>query len=175
MRARARSWQARTPRWTCWEKESRSWKLCRRRTRDEPGLVSTSKPLASLLVDLDVTRSHSRPRQSNDNPFSEAAFKTLKYTCDYPTRFASIGDARAWMNEFVGSYNHEHRHSGIGYCTPASVHFGTAETVRAHRQQTLDTAYAKHPERFNRRPEATRLPERAAINGRTRRTTHSST
>lgn len=139
------------------------------------GAAMTSKPLASLLVDLDVTRSHSRPRQSNDNPYSEAAFKTLKYSPDYPTRFASINDARAWMEGFVGYYNHEHRHSGIGYYTPASVHFGTAGLVRTQRQATLDAAYAAHPERFNRRPEAPRLPEKAAINDPTRRTTHSAT
>lgn len=138
------------------------------------GAAMTSKPLASLLVDLDVTRSHSRPRQSNDNPYSEAAFKTLKYTPDYPARFASIGHARTWMDGFVACYNHEHRHSGIGYYTPASVHHGTAGLVRDQRQATLDAAYANHPERFNRRPEAPRLPEKAAINDPARRTTHSS-
>lgn len=136
------------------------------------GPAMTSKPLASLLVDLDITRSHSRPRQSNDNPYSEAAFKTLKYTPDYPARFASIGQARAWMDAFVTSYNHEHRHSGIGYYTPASVHHGTAAAVRDHRQATLNAAYAAHPERFTRRPEATPLPEKAAINDPARRKTH---
>jgi putative transposase len=139
------------------------------------GAAMTSKPLASLLVDLDVTRSHSRPRQSNDNPYSEAAFKTLKYSPDYPARFASIGEARAWMDAFVAYYNHEMRHSGIGYYTPASVHYGTAELVRDQRQATLDAAYAKHPERFRRRPRASRLPEKVTINDPARRTTYSST
>lgn len=133
------------------------------------GAAMTSKPLASLLVDLDITRSHSRPRQSNDNPFSEAAFKTLKYSPDYPARFDSIGHARAWMEAFVTYYNHEHRHSGIGYYTPASVHYGTAGLVQTQRQATLDAAYAAHPERFNGRPKAPDLPEKAAINDPQRR------
>ncbi|WP_125778460.1 IS3 family transposase [Antribacter gilvus] len=133
------------------------------------GAAMTSKPLASLLVDLDITRSHSRPRQSNDNPFSEAAFKTLKYSPDYPARFDSIGHARAWMEAFVTYYNHEHRHSGIGYYTPASVHYGTAVIVQTHRQATLDAAWAAHPERFRARPKATDLPEKAAINDPERR------
>lgn len=128
------------------------------------GAAMTSKPLASLLVDLDVTRSHNRPRTSNDNPFSEAQFKTMKYVPDYPERFASIGQARAWMEGFVAWYNHEHRHSGIGLHTPASVHYGTAEEVRSGRQAVLDAAHAAHPERFGRRPKAPGLPERVTIN-----------
>jgi putative transposase len=129
------------------------------------GAAMTSKPLASLLVDLDVRRSHNRPRVSNDNPYSESQFKTMKYMPDYPERFATIGEARAWMHDFAGWYNHEHRHSGIGLHTPASVHYGTAEIVQAHRQQTLDTAYAAHPERFPRgRPRAPKLPDRVTIN-----------
>lgn len=82
------------------------------------GAAMTSKALASLLVDMDITRSHSRPRTSNDNPFSEAQFRTMKYTPDYPERFASVNGARAWMEGFTAYYNHEHRHSGIGYHTP---------------------------------------------------------
>lgn len=128
------------------------------------GAAMTSKPLASLLVDLDVTRSHNRPRTSNDNPYSESQFKTMKYTPDYPERFASIGAARAWMNSFIHWYNHEHRHLGLGLHTPASVHDGTAEDIRAQRQIVLDAAYAEHPERFARRPRPPRLPERVAIN-----------
>jgi len=128
------------------------------------GAAMTSKPLASLLVDLDVTRSHNRPRTSNDNPFSEAQFKTMKYVPDYPHRFASIGEARTWMEEFTAWYNHEHRHSGIGLHTPASVHYGTAVEVRSARQNVLNTAYTAHPERFNRRPKAPQLPERVTIN-----------
>ncbi|RAX46565.1 hypothetical protein DQ353_19990 [Arthrobacter sp. AQ5-05] len=128
------------------------------------GAAMTSKALASMLVDMDITRSHSRPRTSNDNPFSEAQFKTMKYTSDYPERFASVNEARAWMEGFTAYYNHEHRHSGIGYHTPASVHYGTAEAVRDQRQATLDRAYRRHPERFARRPAAPPLPLKAAIN-----------
>ena len=128
------------------------------------GAAMTSKPLASLLVDLDVRKSHNRPRTSNDNPFSESQFKTMKYQPDYPERFASIGEARAWMNEFTNWYNHEHRHSGIGLHTPASVHYGTAVEIRDGRQRTLDAAYRAHPERFTRPPVAPKLPTKAAIN-----------
>lgn len=128
------------------------------------GAAMTSKPLASLLVDLDVRRSHNRPRTSNDNPYSEAQFKTMKYMPDYPDRFGSIGEARGWMEAFTTWYNHEHRHSGIALHTPASVHYDTAESIRAGRQTTLDAAYAAHPERFHRRPTAPKLPERVTIN-----------
>lgn len=133
------------------------------------GAAMTSKPLASLLSDLDITRSRSRPHTSNDNPYSEAQFKTMKYQADYPDRFGSIGHARAWMDGFITSYNHEHYHSGIGYYTPASIHHGTADTVRELRQTTLDTAYAAHPERFTRPPRATKLPTIAHINDPARR------
>lgn len=128
------------------------------------GAAMTSKPLASLLVDLDVRRSHNRPRTSNDNPYSESQFKTMKYTPDYPERFASIGEARAWMNSFIYWYNYEHRHSGIGLHTPASVHNGTAEGIRDKRQIVLDAVYVKHPQRFTRRPRPPRLPQKATIN-----------
>lgn len=137
------------------------------------GAAMTSKPLASLLVDLDVRRSHNRPRTSNDNPYSEAQFKTMKYDPHYPARFDSIGHARAWMEEFITWYNHEHRHSGIGLHTPASVHHGTAEQIRDARQATLDAAYTAHPQRFHRRPRPPRLPARVTINdpARQRQTT----
>lgn len=135
------------------------------------GAAMTSKPLASLLGDLDITRSHARPHTSNDNPYSEAQFKTMKYLPDYPDRFESIGHARAWMDGFISHYNHEHHHSGIGYYTPASIHHGTAETVRELRQATLDAAYVEHPERFARRPRATNLPTIAHINDPARRRT----
>ena len=128
------------------------------------GAAMTSKPLASLLVDLDVRKSHNRPRTSNDNPFLESQFKTMKYQPDYPTRFASIGEARAWMDGFMNWYSHEHRHSGIGWHTPASVHYGTAEGIREGRQRTLDAAYRAHPERFTRPPVAPKLPTKVAIN-----------
>jgi putative transposase len=117
------------------------------------GTSMTSKPVAQLLLDLGVTRSHSRPQVSNDNPYSEAAFKTLKYAPDFPDRFGSLADARAFCEAFFGYYNHEHRHSGIGLHTPASVQYGTAHEVRAQRQQTLDAAHTAHPDRFgHRRP-----------------------
>ncbi len=129
------------------------------------GTSMTSKPVAQLLLDLGVTRSHSRPRVSNDNPYSEAAFKTLKYAPVFPDRFGSLADARAFGGLFFSYYNHEHRHSGIGLHTPASVHYGTAHGVRAMRQQTLDAAYATHPERFgHRRPAPPKLPAVAWIN-----------
>jgi transposase InsO family protein len=128
------------------------------------GPAMTSKPLASFLVDLDICRTHNRPRTSNDNPYSEAQFKTMKYMPDYPDRFASIGEARTWMTAFTNWYNHDHRHSGIGLHTPANVHYGHAEKIQHERQQTLDQAYAAHPERFHRRPLAPNLPERVTIN-----------
>jgi putative transposase len=129
------------------------------------GTSMTSKPVAQLLVDLGVARSHSRPHVSNDNPYSEAAFKTLKYAPVFPDQFGSLADARAFGQQFFGYYNHEHHHSGIGLHTPASVHYGTAGQVRTLRQQTLDTAYAAHPERFgHRRPHPPKLPTAAWIN-----------
>jgi len=124
----------------------------------------TSKPVSEMMIDLGVCRSHSRPRCSNDNPYSEAQFKTLKYMPDFPDRFGSLADARAFCEQFFNAYNHEHRHSGIGMHTPASVHFGTAAEVRARRQNTLDRAHARHPERFSRRPSPPHLPEQAWIN-----------
>ncbi len=129
------------------------------------GTSMTSKPVAQLLVDLGVTKSHSRPHVSNDNPYSEAAFKTLKYAPVFPTNFGSLQDARAFCEEFFTYYNHDHRHSGIGLHTPASVHYGTATQIRAQRQVTLDAAYAANPGRFTRqRPEAPKLPTAAWIN-----------
>ena len=128
------------------------------------GTSMTSKSVAQLLVDLDVARSHSRPHVSNDNPFSEAAFKTLKYCPAFPDHFDDINHARAFCKEFFDYYCHEHYHSGLGLHTPASVHFGTVETIRADRAQVLTTAYARNPERFNRHPEPPKLPTVAWIN-----------
>ena len=124
----------------------------------------TSKPVSELMTDLGVRRSHSRPRCSNDNPYSEAQFKTLKYMPDFPDRFGSLADARVFCERFFTAYNHEHCHSGIGMHTPASVHFDTATEVATHRQAALDRAHARHPERFTRRPRPPRLPEQAWIN-----------
>ena len=129
------------------------------------GTSMTSKPVAQLLVDLGVARSHSRPHVSNDNPFSEANFKTLKYCPAFPGRFGSIQDARAFCAAFFDHYNHVHRHAGIGLHTPASVHYGTAPEIRAQRAETLDAAYATNPARFrHRRPQPPQLPTVAWIN-----------
>ena len=129
------------------------------------GTSMTSKPVAQLLVDLGVSRSHSRPHVSNDNPFSEAQFKTLKYCPAFPGHFGSLADARAFCETFFAYYNHEHRHSGIGLHTPASVHYGTASQVRQQRQATLHAAYEANPSRFgHRRPEPPKLPAAAWIN-----------
>jgi putative transposase len=129
------------------------------------GTSMTSKPVAQLLVDLGVARSHSRPHVSNDNPYSEAGFKTLKYCPAFPGSFGSIHDARQFCETFFAYYNHEHRHSGIGLHTPASVHYGTATEIRAQRAVTLNAAYAANPDRFrSRRPTPPQLPITAWIN-----------
>jgi putative transposase len=129
------------------------------------GTSMTSKPVAQLLVDLGVARSHSRPHVSNDNPYSEAQFKTLKYCSAFPSYFGSIEDARAFCTAFFDYYNHEHRHAGIGLHTPASVHYGTATEIRAQRAATLDAAYTSNPARFrHRRPRPPKLPTVAWIN-----------
>jgi len=108
------------------------------------------KPLAQLLVDLGVTKSHSRPHTSDDNPFSEAQFKTMKYHPDYPDRFAGMEAARQWAGKFFGWYNHEHYHSGLNLLTPASVHYGEAAAIQQQRQAVMTAAYAAHPTRFAR-------------------------
>ncbi len=128
------------------------------------GTSMTSKSVAQLLVDLDVARSHSRPHVSNDNPFSEAAFKTLKYCPAFPDQFDDIDAARAFCKDFFDYYNHQHYHSGLGLHTPASVHFGTAQTIRANRANVLATAYARNPERFSQPPEPPKLPTVTWIN-----------
>jgi putative transposase len=129
------------------------------------GTSMTSKPVAQLLVDLGVARSHSRPHVSNDNPYSESQFKTLKYCPAFPGRFGSIEDARAFCAVFFDHYNHVHRHAGIALHTPASVHCGTAAEIRAQRAVTLNAAYAANPARFrHRRPTPPKLPTVAWIN-----------
>jgi putative transposase len=129
------------------------------------GASMASKPVAFLLADLGVTKSHSRPHCSNDNPYSEAQFKTLKYRPEFPDRFGSYEDALAFCRRFFTWYNEEHRHSGIGLHTPADVHYGRAEQVRAERAAVLNAAYAAHPERFVRTPPAPpKLPTVAWIN-----------
>jgi putative transposase len=128
------------------------------------GTSMTSKPVALLLADLGVVRSHSRPKVSNDNPYSEAAFKTLKYSPAFPDRFGSIHDARTFCEVFFSYYNHQHRHSSIGLHTPASVHFDTATQIRAQRAEVLAAAHARHPHRFRRAPQPPRLPTAVWIN-----------
>jgi len=128
------------------------------------GASMTSKTVTQLLADLGVLQSHSRPHQSNDNPYSEANFKTLKYSPTFPKRFAGIHPARRFIDAFFEHYNHRHRHSGSGLHTPADVHFGRADAVRARRQHTLDAAYKARPDRFRRPPQAPRIPDVAWIN-----------
>ncbi|MGI8614184.1 MAG: transposase [Nocardioidaceae bacterium] len=124
----------------------------------------TSEPVSALLADLDVTRSHSWPRVSNDNPFSEAQFKTLKYLPDFPAAFASLAHAREFCAGFFYEYNYIHRHSGIAWHNPASVHFGTSDAIDQDRQNTLTAAYHAHPERFGRRPHPPLMPTQFWIN-----------
>jgi putative transposase len=129
------------------------------------GSSMTSKPVALLMADLGVTKSHSRPSVSNDNPYSEAQFKTMKYRPDFPERFGSIQDARAFCQTFFPWYNTEHYHSGLGLLTPGDVHYGRASGVIADRKDVLLAAYAKHPERFKGRiPKPASLPEAVWIN-----------
>ncbi len=129
------------------------------------GSSMTSKPVALLLADLGITKTHSRPQVSNDNPYSEAQFKTLKYRPDFPDRFGSLEHGHAYCTDFFGWYNTEHRHAGLGLHTPHEVHFGLAADRRAARAAVLTTAYATTPERFVRRiPTPPALPTAAWIN-----------
>lgn len=129
------------------------------------GSSMASKPVAFLLADLGVTKSHSRPHTSNDNPFSESQFRTLKYRPEFPATFASLAEARAFCQRFFGWYNTEHRHSGIAWHTPHNVHYGQSEQVRAVRADVLAAAYSRNPERFVRkRPEPAALPLATWIN-----------
>ena len=130
------------------------------------GTSMTSKPVAILLDDLQVTRSHSRPRVSNDNPYSEAWNKTLKYAPVFPDRFTSLGAARVFISDFVDYYNHHHRHAGIGLHTPADVHYGLAMATAKQRSQALAAARLRHPTRFatTTDPKILDLPTTAWIN-----------
>jgi len=114
------------------------------------GAPMRGKPLSQLLVDLGITNSHNRPHTSDDNPFSEAHFKTMKYRPDYPDRFASLAEAQEWTRCFFNWYTEQHYHSGLNLFTPASVHFGEATAVQQQRQAVMLTAYAAHPARFVR-------------------------
>jgi putative transposase len=140
-------------------------------TRDQLTLHSDrgspmrAKSTAELLVDLGVAASFSRPRVSNDNAFSEAQFKTLKYRPAFPERFESIEHARAHLRAFFPWYNEQHRHSGIGFMSPAAVHFGHAQALQQQRAAVLQSAYAAHPQRFKGRlPTPPVLPQMVGIN-----------
>jgi len=129
------------------------------------GSSMTSKPVAFLLADLGVTKTHSRPYTSSDNPYSEAQFKTLKYRPEFPGRFESIEQARSFGRPFFDWYNHQHRHSGIGLMTPETVHYGRAEIRHAQRARVLNAAYRTNPERFvNGQPQPPQVPAAAWIN-----------
>lgn len=129
------------------------------------GSSMRSKPVAALLVDLDVAKSHSRPYVSDDNPFSEAQFKTLKYRPDFPPRFGCIEDARAHCQLFFHWYNECHRHSGIAFMTPEAVHYGRAERLLKQRADTLDAAFLANPNRFKgKAPRPASLPPAVWIN-----------
>jgi len=129
------------------------------------GSAMISKTVAQLLADLGVTKTHSRPYVSNDNPYSESQFKTMKYRPGFPERFGSIQDARAWACPFFHWYNHEHHHSGLALLTPVTVHYDRAQAVLEQRQKVLQAAYAAHPERFVRgEPKPLSLPTEVWIN-----------
>ena len=129
------------------------------------GSSMTSKSLALLLADLGVTKTHSRPYTSTDNPYSEAHFKTLKYRPEFPDRFGSIQDARTLCRGFFPWYNHEHRHGGLALLTPADVHYGRAQERLEQRSRVLEAAFQAHPKRFKgRRPLPGVLPEAVWIN-----------
>jgi putative transposase len=129
------------------------------------GTSMRSKAVAQLLVDLEVSKSHSRPYVSDDNPFSESNFKTLKYRPDFPDRFGCIEDAQAHCQQFFGWYNDDHRHSGIGLMTPDAVHHGHAKSLFKLRANTLNIAFAAHPNRFKGNcPQPPKLPVAAWIN-----------
>jgi putative transposase len=129
------------------------------------GSSMKSKAVALLLADLSITKTHSRPHVSNDNPFSEAQFKTLKYRPEFPARFGSLQDSRAFCRPFFRWYNTEHRHSGIAFMTPEDVHYGRATQIMQTRSTTLDAAFEAHPERFKgKRPAPKSLPQAVWIN-----------
>jgi putative transposase len=124
-----------------------------------------SKPVAFLMADMGITKSHSRPYVSNDNPYSESQFKTLKYRPDFPERFGAIIDARLFCQTFFRWYNNEHYHSGIGFQTPENVHYGRTEQIIKERQVVLNAAYEKHPKRFKGKlPTPAAVPEAVWIN-----------
>lgn len=147
---------------SCWKQDIRPGQLT---VHADRGSSMTSKPVAFLLADLGITKTHSRPHTNDDNPFSEAQFKTLKYRPDFPSRFGSIEDARAFCQAFFQWYNQEHRHSGISLLTPEMLHYGQARQVLRARHGVMSTAYQAHPERFvHGAPSPMPLPKAVWIN-----------
>jgi putative transposase len=129
------------------------------------GTSMSSKPVAFLLADLGVTKTHSRPHVSDDNPYSESQFRTLKYRPEFPDRFGCIQDSRAFSQGFFRWYNQEHRHSGLGLLTPAMVHYNQTALILEQRQAVLDAAYRVHPERFvHQAPKPAAVPTEVWIN-----------
>jgi putative transposase len=128
------------------------------------GSPMTGNEMTTFLATNNIIQSHSRPHVSNDNPFSEAQFKTMKYGLDYPGRFTDLAHARDWTANFVTAYNTQHRHSGIGHYTPESVHDGTWTALQRRRQHTIDAAAARHPQRFTRPPRAPHIASHSWIN-----------
>lgn len=129
------------------------------------GASMKSNVVAHLLADLGVTKTHSRPYVSNDNPYSEAQFKTLKYCPQFPDRFGSIQDARAFCQDFINWYNKEHHHTGIALMTPEQVHYGLSEQIYRQRAEVLETAFQKNPSRFkNNMPKPQKVPKAVWIN-----------
>ena len=147
---------------TCQKQDIQPGQLTLHADRGNP---MNSKPFAWLLADLGITKTHSRPYVSNDNPFSESHFKTLKYCPGFPDHFGSLADARLWCRDFFAWYNHEHHHSGIALLTPADVHYGRAADILKARQQVLQVAYDKFPQRFVQGiPKPLQLPAAVWIN-----------
>lgn len=147
---------------TCWRQNISDYQL---QLHSDRGSSMKSKPVADLQKMLGMTLSFSRPRVSNDNPFSESQFKTMKMHHSYPDRFPSFEDAVLYFQELINSYNNEHYHSSLGMLTPSDVHYGRVEEVLKIRQAGLDAAYDRHPERFvNGKPVAARPPEAVWIN-----------
>jgi len=131
----------------------------------DQGSSMTSKPVALLLADLGVTKTHSRPHVSNDNPYSESQFKTMKYRAEFPERFGCLQDTRGFCGEFFHWYNHEHHHSGLGSFTPFAVHVGQAQEQRKQRAVVLRRAFENNPGRFVRGvPQPPALPEQVWMN-----------
>lgn len=165
-------WMLATRESSCLAKRLISETIARQRvSRDELTIHSDRGPsmashnVAQLLASLGVTKSHSRPHVSNDNPFSESQFKTMKYSPSFPDRFGSMEHGLSFCREFFGWYNDEHYHSGIGLLTPASLHYGAAHGILEDRTRVLESAYLKHPERFVKGlPRAGRVPEAVWIN-----------